>query len=246
MPRLPPSPKAVVPTILSILSFALVVVLMAVGSSPDWQSFALISIDTTTQKNAFYTGTGSGLPIHDAYSLHLQTVCESYLMKASEAKFAGVVCDEPSTYVKFLPLTLIQNDLTTHRSSQTIGSLRIPGEIQDVFTKKYNLILHVAYILYVFAITSAGIGVLLGGAKMFNVFENAALVGLGNAVLSTLLLFVASTMATAIQANSTSLINALGPPIGIFAFHGSGFMILTWCSCVSSLLATGAWLMVNK
>ncbi|KAH9224659.1 hypothetical protein DL95DRAFT_473246 [Leptodontidium sp. 2 PMI_412] len=246
MARLPPSPKAVAPTVLSLLSFVLVVVLMAIGSSPDWQSFALISIDTTTLKRAFYTGAGSGLPIHDVYSLHLQTTCESYLIKASEVKFADVVCKEPSTYVKFFPLVFIQNDLTTHRSRQTVDSLRIPGGIQDIFTKKYNMILHVAFILYIFAITSAGAGILLGGAAMFNVFGKVAFVGLGNSVLSTLLLFVASTMTTAIQSNATSVINALGAPIGISAFHGSGFMTLTWCSCVTSLLATGAWLVVDK
>ncbi|KAG4442080.1 hypothetical protein IFR05_002474 [Cadophora sp. M221] len=221
MARLP-SPKAVAPTVLSLLSFILVAVLMAIGCSPNWQSFALISIDTTTLKSAFYTGTGSGLPIHDAYSLHLQTT------------------------FKFLPLTLIQNDLTTHYSRQTIDSLRIPGGIQDIFTKKYNLILHVAFILYIFAITSTGAGILLGGAAMFDLFGKAALVGLGNAVLATLLLFVASTMTTAIQFNATSVINALGAPIGIAAIHGSGFMTLTWCSCVTSLLAAGAWFVVDK
>lgn len=49
-------------------------------------------------------------------------------------------------------------------------------------------------------------------------------------------------MTTVIQSNATSLINAVGAPIGISAFHGSGFMALTWCSCVASLLAIGAWL----
>lgn len=86
--------------------------------------------------------------------------------------------------MKFEPLTLIQDDLTTHFSRQTVQSLRIPGAIQDVFTKKYNVVLHIAFIFYVFAITSTGIGVVLGGAVLFDMTlpGKADVLGLGNAV----------------------------------------------------------------
>ena len=86
--------------------------------------------------------------------------------------------------VKFEPLTLIQDDLTTHFSRQTVQSLRIPAAIQDIFTKKYNVVLHIAFIFYVFAITSTGIGVLLGGAVLFDMTlpGKADVLGLGNAV----------------------------------------------------------------
>ncbi|KAK0109863.1 hypothetical protein ONS95_002534 [Cadophora gregata] len=248
MPRLPRiSPKALAPTFFSLISFILIILLMAIGSSPSWQPFALISIDTTSLKVAYYTVTGAGLPIHDAYSLHLQTTCESYLFEMQESRrFVSVSCMEKGTDVKFEPLTLIQNDLTTHFSRHTVQSLRIPAAIQEIFTKRYNAILHIAFIIYVFAITSTGIGFLLGGAAAMdvNVPGKEGILGLGSAALSTILLFVASIMTTVIQSNATSLINAVGAPIGISAFHGSGFMALTWCSCVASLLAAGAWLAV--
>ncbi len=86
--------------------------------------------------------------------------------------------------VKFEPLTLIQDDLTTHFSRQTVQSLRIPAAIQEIFKKKYNIVLHIAFIFYIFAITSTGIGVLLGGAVLFDVTlpGKADVLGLGNAV----------------------------------------------------------------
>lgn len=93
-------------------------------------------------------------------------------------------CVEKGTNVKFEPLILIQNDLTTHFSRQTVQSLRIPAAIQDIFSKNYNDVLHIAFILYIFVITSTGIGVLLGGAAVFDVTlpGKAGVLGLVNAL----------------------------------------------------------------
>lgn len=55
-----------------------------------------------------------------------------------------------------------------------------------MFSKKYNSILHVAFVLYVFAITSTAIGILLGGMAAFDLFPKAGLVGLGNAVSTSI------------------------------------------------------------
>ena len=99
MPSLPQlSFKALLPTIFSFISFILIVLLMAISSSLIWQPFALISIDTTVLKDAYYTATGAGIPIHDAYSLHLQTTCESYLFETPKSRrFVGLQCLEKGT-----------------------------------------------------------------------------------------------------------------------------------------------------
>ena len=177
--------STILPELMSITVFILTLLCLQAGHNPSFmQNYAILSLNTTGLKNAYSQHTQAGLPIHDVYNLHMMTSCSGYWTNSS-FPLVDVACSSVSLYclslpppllspkqskhqkltyfpAKFLPATLIDNDLQAHHSNTNLTSLSFPQGIQDAFNERFNLQLHVALIFYVFALVWLGIVIVWG------------------------------------------------------------------------------------
>ncbi|PMD27912.1 hypothetical protein NA56DRAFT_684349 [Hyaloscypha hepaticicola] len=232
--------STILPELMSITVFILTTLCLRAGNSPSYmQDYAILSLNTTGLKDTFHHNTTAGLPIHDVYNLYMITTCSGYYANNSVPPLVGVTCSPVSWYSKFLPSTLLQSDLTSHSATTNLSSLRFPPTIQDAFNERFNLQLHVAFIFYVIALIWVGC-VVLWGLCTFWIGALGGFAVLFTSSASTCLL-ISSAIITAVQSQSTALINDQGASIGLQAGYNSKFLALTWSAFAVNAASSVVW-----
>ncbi len=167
---------------------------------------------------------------------------------------------EPNGNVyEFLPFFCQKLELTASRTDHfdiskqlnqelEIGPLHInlstiswPSEIQDGLNA-LNTALDATFILYAIGIAAAGCAILASLVAFF--LHGSRLISFGNwglATISFLSLLIASIIVTVIQSKATNLINKYGNEIGVYAYKGQKYLILTWVAVAVMFLAMLAW-----
>ena len=99
------------------------------------------------------------------------------------------------------------------------------------------------FVLYAVGIITAGLGILTALLVLFHkviLFQSSRPGLIGNLVLSSLSslsLLTASTIVTVVQFKAVDLINSHGNAIGVYAYRGDKYMILTWMAVAIMVLA---------
>jgi hypothetical protein len=120
-----------------------------------------------------------------------------------------------------------------------LSTIDWPPEIQDGLNALHTAI-DATFVLYATGIAAAGcaslLAIFLHGSRLIN-FGN-----LGLTWLSFITLLTASIIITVIQMKTTHLINKYGNEIGVYAYKGTKYLILTWVAVATMSLAALAWL----
>jgi hypothetical protein len=98
------------------------------------------------------------------------------------------------------------------------------------------------FILYCIGIAAAGLAIIASLVALF--LHGSRMVSLGNwglASISFLALLIASIIVTIVQKKAADVINKHGNDIGVFAYKGRKYLILTWVSVAAMFLALAAW-----
>lgn len=116
-----------------------------------------------------------------------------------------------------------------------------PSDIQDGLNK-LNIALDATFVLYAIGIAAAGLCILTSLVAVF--LHGSRLVSFGNwglASLSFLTLLIASIIVTVVQSKAVHIINKYGNEIGVYAYRGNKYLILTWVSVACMFLAMCSW-----
>jgi SUR7/PalI family len=116
-----------------------------------------------------------------------------------------------------------------------------PSDIQDGLNK-LNTALDATFVLYAIGIAAAGCAIIAALVALF--LHGSRLISLGNwglTSLSFVAFLVASIIITIVQIKAVNLINKYGNDIGVFAYKGTKYLILTWVAMAVMFLASMAW-----
>ncbi len=105
-----------------------------------------------------------------------------------------------------------------------------PSDIQDGLND-LNTAIDATFVLYAIGI----VAFFLHGSRLIS-FGNWGL-----ASISFLALLIASIIITVIQSKATKLINKYGNDIGVYAYKGEKYLVLTWVAVAVMFLAMLAW-----
>jgi heme/copper-type cytochrome/quinol oxidase subunit 2 len=97
-------------------------------------------------------------------------------------------------------------------------------------------------VLYAVGIAAAGCAILASLVAFF--LHGSRLISFGNwglATISFLALLIASIIITVVQSKATKLINKYGNEIGVYAYRGNKYLVLTWVAVAVMFLAMLAW-----
>ncbi|KAE9380049.1 hypothetical protein N431DRAFT_324976 [Stipitochalara longipes BDJ] len=232
--------STILPELMSITVFILTLLCLQAGHNPSYmQNYAILSLNTTGLKDSYNSRTQAGLPIHDVYNMYIMTTCSGCWANNSAPPLTEVTCSPISWYSKFLPSSLLETDLQTHHSTTNLTSLAFPPSIQDAFTERFNLQLHVAFIFYVIALFWLGIVIAWGVLTCWwGVLGSFAVLFTSSA--STCLL-ISSAIVNAVQSQAVALINDQGNAIGLQAGYNSRFLALTWSAFAINSLSSLVW-----
>jgi hypothetical protein len=119
-----------------------------------------------------------------------------------------------------------------------LSTIDWPSEIQDGLNT-LNTATDATFVLYVIGIAAAGCALLLAiflhGSRFIS-FGNWGL-----ASLSFFTLLIASIIITVIQMKATHLINKYGNEIGVYAYKGTKYLVLTWVAVAVMFLVALWW-----
>jgi hypothetical protein len=116
-----------------------------------------------------------------------------------------------------------------------------PSDIQDGLND-LNTAIDATFVLYAIGIAAAGCAILASLVAFF--LHGSRLISFGNwglASISFLALLIASIIITVIQSKATKLINKYGNDIGVYAYKGEKYLVLTWVAVAVMFLAMLAW-----
>ncbi len=141
-------------------------------------------------------------------------------------------------------------DITSHLNQQLeVGPLKInlsdidwPSDIQNGLNK-LNIVIDATFVLYAIGIAACGLAILTSPLALF--LHGSRLISFGNwglASLAFLALLIASIIITIIQKEATHIINKYGNEIGVYAYKGVKYLVLTWVSVAVMFLASVAWI----
>jgi hypothetical protein len=155
-------------------------------------------------------------------------------------------------YLIYNHITVANNELDHFDISQQLdselqaGNLHLdlsdigwPSGIQDGLTGLRTAFSSLL-ILYVVGITTAGLNIVTAALVLFQKRSQHSLFGKGLASLSFLSLLTASIIITFVQFKAVDLINTYGNGIGVYAYGGGRYMVLTWIAVLVMLLAVAA------
>ena len=183
------------------------------------------------------------LNIHDFYSMHLLDYCEGYytpstIDNATVHPTRNVTaCANTTTTFTFNITQILQQEL---RAGTTLAQLDWPQDIQNAIDA-LNYATRAMFVMYCIGIGLTGIAMI---AALLGVFANGVLHAWLNGALDIfafLMIGVASAIATAIGTLVSNAVDQYGKPIGIAAYRGTGFLVITWVATALVLLATFTW-----
>jgi len=184
------------------------------------------------------------LGIHQFYSLHLMDLCEgNYAPNATEkgAHKNVTKCSNQTAMYHFDISKQISQELSIGKFNISLEDLGWSDKIQDGIND-LNVAMDATFVLYAIAIASAGLAILTSLLAFF--LHGSRLMSLGNwglASLSFLTFLIASIIITMVQNKASHILNKYGNEIGLYAYKGGKYLILTWVSVAVMFLATAAW-----
>ena len=184
------------------------------------------------------------LGIHQWYSLHLMDLCEgSYSPNATEkgAKKNVTKCSNQTAMYHFDITGELNSELEAGKLHINLSTISWPSEIQDGINA-LNAAMDATFILYAIGIAAAGLAILTTVVAFF--LSGSRAVSFGNwglASLSFLALLIASIIITILQQKFTNIINKNGNEIGVYAYKGVKYLILTWVAAAVMFVAAAAW-----
>jgi hypothetical protein len=135
----------------------------------------------------------------------------------------------------------ISNELQAGKLHVDLSDIDWPSNIQNGLND-LNMALDTLFVLYAMGTAAAGVSIFTALIALF--LHGSRLVSFGNwglASLSFFALLIASLITTIVQIKAVDLINKYGNSIGVYAYKGNKFLILTWVAVAIMLLAVTAW-----
>ncbi|PMD20083.1 hypothetical protein NA56DRAFT_704886 [Hyaloscypha hepaticicola] len=184
------------------------------------------------------------LGIKQWYSLHLMDLCEGTFTPNATEKGASLnvsTCSNQTAMYHFDISKQLNKELEIGPLHINLSTISWPSEIQDGLNA-LNTALDATFVLYAIGIAAAGCAILASLVAFF--LHGSRLISFGNwglATISFLSLLIASIIITVIQSKATNLINKYGNEIGVYAYKGQKYLILTWVAVAVMFLAMLAW-----
>ena len=135
----------------------------------------------------------------------------------------------------------ISKELQTGKLHLDLSDIHWPSDIQNGLND-LNLALNTVFALYAIGTAAAGVSIITALVALF--LHGSRFVSFGNWGLSTLSFFtllIASLIITIVQLKGVDLINKYGNNIGVYAYKGNKFLVLTWVAVGVIMLAVVAW-----
>jgi len=184
------------------------------------------------------------LGISQWYSFHLLDMCEGTYKPNATAKGANkniTHCTNQTAMHHFDITSLISSELEVGPFDLSIEDLGWTDDIQEGLDD-LNTLLDATFVLYAIGIAAAGCAIIAAVLAFF--LHGSRLISFGNwglATLSFVTLLIASIIITIFQKKGTHIINKYGNEIGLYAYKGNKFLIITWVSVAAMFLASCAW-----
>jgi len=174
----------------------------------------------------------------------MMDLCEgTYAPNATQkgAKLNVTGCTKQTAMFHFDISKQISEELKIGPLHLNLSDINWPDAIQDGLNT-LNTAIDATFVLYAIGIASAGLAIVTSVVAIF--LSGSRLTSLGNwglATLSFLAFLLASIIITVIQSKMTTLINKHGNEIGLFAYRGGKYLVLSWVTMAVMFLATMAW-----
>jgi len=184
------------------------------------------------------------LGIKQWYSLHLMDLCEgTYAPNATEkgASLNVSTCSNQTAMYHFNISKQLNQELELGPLHINLSTIQWPSDIQDGLNT-LNTALDATFVLYAIGIAAAGCAILASLVAFF--LHGSRLISFGNwglASISFIALLIASIIITVVQIKAANLINKHGNEIGVYAYKGQKYLILTWVAMAVMFLASMAW-----
>jgi len=184
------------------------------------------------------------LGIKQWYSLHVLDFCEGNYAPNATGEGAhknGTKCSNQTAMYHFDLTQILNNELEVGKLHINLSDINWPDDIQKGLND-LSTALDAEFVLYCVGIASAGLAILTSLVATF--LHGSRLVSFGNfglASLSFLTLMIASIIVTVVQNKATHLINKYGNEIGIYAYKGIKYLIITWVAAAVMFLASTSW-----
>lgn len=152
-------------------------------------------------------------------------------------------CSNRTSLYNFDPQQIIQKELNNSVGDGVVNLVNDLNWPEDI-TKGIRALRVAAkamFVLYCIAIGFIGVALILAIVCIFFEGRLSALLNVMVDWLAFLVIGIASAIATAIAVKGASVINKYGDDVGVSAQQGNKFMILTWVSTGSMLLASIVW-----
>lgn len=186
------------------------------------------------------------LGIKQWYSFHLMDLCEGNYAPNATAKGANenvtsTKCTNQTAMFHFDLEKQLNGELEVGPLHINLSDIDWPADIQDGLNK-LNIALDATFVLYAIGIAACGLAILASAVALF--MSGSRLISFGNwglTSLAFLALLIASIIVQVVQNKATHIINKYGNEIGVYAYRGTKYSILTWVAVACMLLASATW-----
>ncbi|KAK6598180.1 SUR7 family protein pun1-like protein 1 [Botrytis cinerea] len=161
------------------------------------------------------------LGIEEWYSLHLMDMCQGYYTPNATSKGAGFNVSSCTNQTAMCWPSAIQDGLDTLSTA-----------------------MNATFVFYCIGVAGAGLAILTSLAAIFITGRIFSFLNWGLASIALLALAIASIIVTVLQNKAAHIINKFGNDIGVYAYKGQKYLILTWAATAVIAVATIAWVAI--
>ncbi|TGO21026.1 hypothetical protein BPAE_0247g00040 [Botrytis paeoniae] len=183
------------------------------------------------------------LGIEEWYSLHLMDMCQGYYTPNATSKGAGFnvsSCTNQTALFHFEISSIISEQLSIGPLHLNLSDIGWPSAIQDGLDT-LSTAMNATFVFYCIGVAAAGLAILTSLAAIFITGRLFSFLNWGLASLALLALTIASVIVTVLQNKAAEIINKFGNDIGVYAYKGHKYLILTWAATAVIAVATIAW-----
>ncbi|THV44644.1 hypothetical protein BGAL_0601g00040 [Botrytis galanthina] len=183
------------------------------------------------------------LGIEEWYSLHLMDMCQGYYTPNATSKGAGFnvsSCTNQTAMFHFEISSIISEQLSIGPLHLNLSDIGWPSAIQDGLDT-LSTAMNATFVFYCIGVAAAGLAILTSLAAIFITGRLFSFLNWGLASLALLALTISSVIVTVLQNKAAEIINKFGNDIGVYAYKGQKYLILTWAATAVIAVATIAW-----
>lgn len=188
--------------------------------------------------------------LHDFYTAHILDYCEGFYtpgpvpnttLSRSSIQKNVTACSNKTALYTFDPQTTLQKELNqSGHSNVNLTSLQWPSEVSTGL-RALRIAQRATFVLYCIGIGFISIALVCAVLGIFLEGRLSAFINVLVDWLAFIAIGLASAIATAVMVKSTDVINHYGNDIGINAYKGSKFLVLTWVATGLMLVASVVW-----